>query len=99
MNNNMNNIDNNVMDKYNNYVENNYSDNNERQSILDMIKVIIELNLVRWIRYFNSSQGFMYSGDTTFDTILNHPLVYSAGHSGASAGWCVRECQRIFRNV
>ena len=95
----MNNMDNNVMEAYKNYVENNYSDNNERQIILDMLVAILELNLVHWIQYFNSSQGFMYSGDPTFDTIMNHPLVCAAGHSGASAGWCARQCQRIFRNV
>jgi len=98
MDNTMNTMDN-TMDIYNNYVFNNYEDNNERQIILDMLLAIIELNLCEWVQNFEGSSGFMFSGGQTFERILNHKLVYSAGHSGASAAWCARHCQHILQNV
>ena len=87
------------MEIYSNYVYNNYDDNNDRESMMNMLNAIHELNLIYWLRNFNHPNGLMFGGGENYNNLMNHPLVYASGHSGASGACCARRCQYILQNV
>jgi len=88
------------------YVENYYSkyDKNHRVWIYEVPKVkeavktlIPEENIVRFVRNFSGSNGFIFSSAPEISRIME--LWYNQGHSGASAGCYLRICQFIFTQM
>jgi len=74
-----------------NYVLNHYR--NTSDDMIRLLQVILELNLVDWVRYFNVIQGFMFGGGHNYMLICEHPRVVAMNLSNMQLATCVRECQ------
>ena len=73
------------------YVLNHYR--NTSDDIIRMLQVILELNLVDWVRHFNGIHGFMFGGGHNYMLICEHPLVVAMNLRNMQLAICVRECQ------
>jgi hypothetical protein len=75
--------------------------NHDYKMIYNMLKVIVEnTDLIVFVRDFDDEDtGFMWSKNTLLDDIHDSDDVKSDGHSGASFGNTLRNCQYILRNI
>ena len=62
-----------------------------------VISLLTEKNIIEYVRNFSGSNGFMFSSGPEISRI--HDLWHHQGHSGASAGCCLRMCQFIFKQM
>lgn len=70
----------------------------EYNNIIHMLEVIIELNLQKKVEIFDQSCGFMWCNDDFVNQIGNHEKILSDGHSGASFGITMRNCQKVLKD-
>ena len=62
-----------------------------------VISLLPEKNIIEYVRNFSGNNGFMFSSGPEISRI--NDLWYHEGHSGASAGCCLRMCQFIFKQM
>lgn len=74
-------------------------DSDFRSCMHNMFNVIIELQLINWIKKFNpKDNGFIFFCSNDENLILISNKVCGDGHSGATFAHCLRIIQDIFKN-
>jgi hypothetical protein len=64
--------------------------------VRDAMNVIIELNVVNFVKDFDNEKGFMFADDRRI-LMIGHALDHQC-HSGASFAYTLRQCQYYFNH-